>query len=78
MFYSSRDLRAVDLLAILLVGFGVVAGVFGILDSDWAYFAVGIGLIILGFALNQKLLAVSRTQGVDVEAARSLRPDEPS
>lgn len=73
--YSKRDIRAADLLAIILFGFGVVLAVFALLDSasakgpgsggaigSWLMAAV---FLALGTALNLKVRQLIRTKGVE-------------
>lgn len=73
--YTKRDIRAADLLAIILFGFGVVLAVFALFDStsakgsgsggavgSWLMAAV---FLALGTALNLKVRQLIRTKGVE-------------
>lgn len=63
MQYTSRDLRAVDTLAMVLVGFGFAAMVLGLLLPRVRWIPCGLVLLALGFILNAKLRRLIRDGG---------------
>jgi len=65
MQYSQRDLRAVDMLALVLVGFGIAAAVLGLLLWRARWVPCGLVLAALGLALNAKLRRILRAGGLE-------------
>jgi hypothetical protein len=63
MQYSSRDLRAVDIMALVLAGFGIAAAVLGVLLSRTRWVPCGVVLAGLGFVLNAKLRRIIANGG---------------
>jgi hypothetical protein len=72
MQYSARELRAVDMLAMVLVGFGLAAAVLGAALPRLRWIPCGIVLATMGFILNAKLRRIVRNGGQ--EEARAGKP----
>jgi hypothetical protein len=60
MKYDARELRIADLLALILVGFGLVVAVLGPLLGRMYWTPCGIALTALGAALNVKVRRIQR------------------
>jgi hypothetical protein len=63
MQYSARELRAVDMLAMVLVGFGLAAVMLGAALPRFRWIPCGIVLATMGFILNAKLRRIVRNGG---------------
>ena len=75
MQYSSRDLRAVDMLALVLAGFGILAAIFGMMLARARWVPCGIVLAGLGFTLNARLRRIIADGGrEDADGGKSVAP----
>ena len=75
MQYSSRDLRAVDVLALVLAGFGILAAVLGMMLARARWVPCGIVLAGLGFFLNAKLRRIIANGGrEDADRGKPFAP----
>jgi uncharacterized membrane protein len=68
MKYSSRELRAADFFAVLLVGIGVLFSLIGIVVLNVSVALVGGVFICLAISLNRVLLDVMKNGGMDPAA----------
>lgn len=74
MPYGARFLRAVDMLAIVLVGFRFAAAVLGAGLPRFRWIPCGIVLAAMGFILNAKLGRIIRNGGYEDSGTRKPRP----
>jgi hypothetical protein len=63
MQYSEKELRAVDLLALILIGFGFAVTALGAMLNREPWVPSGIVLILLGAALEIKVRRIMRNDG---------------
>jgi hypothetical protein len=62
MPYTEKELRAADLLALILIVFGLVAGAVGCLRGPDRWVVCGIVLVCLGASLEVKVRRIMRNR----------------
>lgn len=77
MRYSDRFLRTVDMLALVLVGFGLAAACLGGLRPQFRWIFGGLVLAVLGFVLNAKLRRILRNGGYEDSGIGEPAPAAP-
>jgi hypothetical protein len=70
MQYSQKELRTADLLALILIGFGLAVVPLGVLLSRTFWVPCGIVLVCLGAALEIKIRRIILNGGREDETRR--------